>query len=580
MRALAQLARGTIRVVEAIYVLIRCTTMLAFLLLLGYGAYSLLHRPDLPGRMVLHLSLPATLSEATGWSGQLQALLGGGPTLWDVAEALRRAAADPHVTAVVADIGTGPFTLAQTQELSQALAVVRAAGKPSYAFADSFGELLDGTGAYHLASAFDRIWLQPSGIVGLTGIGTVEPMYGDLLRRFGITAEFSARERYKTVANPWMHGQATPAQTEMMQDLVHDLTDQVTEQVAERRHLAPQTVHQLLDQAPFTDREAQQQGLVDRLGYRDELVAELAGMGEIVPVQGYVAGTGRAPAADATQVALIVVEGQLARGDGQDGVLGGGLAADTIAGQIQAAADQPAIKAIVLRVNSPGGNPSAAETIRRAVVAARAKGKPVVVSMGAVAGSGGYWLAVDADAIVAEPATLTGSIGVVGGKLSFAGLARQLGVGLALTGGSEHATMASPLTSFSDGEAARRDALLDATYQDFLARVAAGRKLEPAVVREVAQGRVWTGRQALERGLVDRVGGLWTALAAVQDCLDLPATAALQLVHPTTVSGGAGLLQHVLGVSVQAVLPSLLASVSAALRPELLTLLHGIELRG
>ena len=554
------------RTVEAAFRLTLMLTMLAFLGLAGAAVSLFLLRPELPERMTLQISLPGGLSDMSGFSTLLGALGGTPPiALFDLVDALYSAAEDPRVTAVVAELGDGTFELAQNQAIAAAVAAVRAAGKRAYVFSDSFGELSPGYAAYHLASAFDEIWLQPAGQLAATGIALESRFYGGLLDQLGIQPLFGFREEYKTAQHHLLYGGATAPQAEMMQALAEDLQAQSEAEIAQGRSRPAREIAELVAGAPYADQEALARGLVDRLGYRDELLAMAEERhGALVPVTNYLRRIDRRYSREgATAVGLVGIEGQLARGAGPGaGLLGGKLeGAASIAARIERLAGQERIRAIILRLDSPGGSPAAAETIHRAVRQAQAKGKRVIVSMAGLAGSGAYWLAAGANAILAEPATLTGSIGVVGGKLDLGPALQALGIGNQQSEAAPHAGMWSMARGYAPAELARREALLDATYATFIARVAAGRGLSEAQVRELAKGRVWTGRQAKELGLVDRLGGLEAAIAEVRAELGLPADAPVTLVR----TGQPGL------PSLPALFGSLLGSLGASLRQSIET---------
>ena len=327
---------------------------------------------------------------------------------------------------------------------------------------------------------------------------------------------FGYREEYKTAQHHLLFASSTGPQAEMMAALAAALQGQTAAEIAHGRKQTTEEIQRKVAGAPYSDREALELGLVDRLGYQDELEALVTQQhGEPVPVLTYLREMDRRYLRkNAPSIGLVPIDGQIARGNGTGASLLGGQmqGAASVARSIQHLAEQERIKAIILRVDSPGGSPAAAETIHRAVTQAQAKGKPVIVSMASIAGSGAYWLAAGADAIIAEPATLTGSIGVVGGKLDLSRLTAALGVATEQRAAAPHAGMWSMSRGYEPAELARRDELLDATYQTFLERVATGRGLDQAAVRELAKGGVWTGQQAHELGLVDRLGGLEDAI--------------------------------------------------------------------
>jgi protease-4 len=443
--------------------------------------------------------------------------------LRDVLDGLRRGRTDPRVKALIVKIGGRRIGLAMAQELREAVRAFGDSGKLTVAWAESFGEVSRGTVPYYLATAFERICMQPSGDLALTGVALEEPFFNEALGKIGVTPRFAKRHEYKTAANTFMERAYTPEHEEMSGRLVTSAGEQVVAGVAAGRGLSEERVRQLIDQAPLLGAEALEAGLVDRLAYRDEVYAEVrAAVGENVRLR-YVARYNRTqglakriPHRQHEAVGLIEGQGPIRLGrSGRGGVLpgqGSSIGSDTVAAAFRAAVKDDKIKAIVFRVDSPGGSYVASDTIWREVVLARKAGKPVIVSMGDVAASGGYFVAAPADTIVAQPGTLTGSIGVVVGKPVVGELLDRLGIGLGSVEQGAHARMYAPTRDFTEEEWARVNTFLDRVYDDFVGKVADGRELSRERVDELARGRVWTGADAHERGLVDELGGLGLAI--------------------------------------------------------------------
>ncbi|MFC9972236.1 signal peptide peptidase SppA [Spirillospora sp. NPDC127200] len=486
--------------------------------------------------LVLELDLTDGLVE-TPPADPLSALLSMRRThLRDVLEGLRRARSDRRVRAVVVKITSG-LGLAQAQELREAVVAVREAGKRTVAWAETFGEGGRGTVPYYLATAFETVWLQPTGEVGLTGVALEEPFFAGALEKAGVQPRFAKRYEYKTMANTFMERTYTPEHHESSQRLVDSLGEQITEGVARARGLEVARVRELIDRGPLLAPEALESGLVDRLGYRDEVYADLrekAGpdaqlryVSRYTRTQGLAKRLPQPGRQDA--VALINGQGAIRLGrSGRGGPLptqGPAMGSDTIAAAIRSAVKDERVKAIVFRVNSPGGSAVASDVIWREVLLARKAGKPVVVSMGNVAASGGYYVAMGADTIVAQPGTITGSIGVVVGKPVISGLLERAGIGMGHVADGEHARMFSITEDFSDSEWERINASLDRIYDDFTGKVAEGRGLSRERVHELARGRVWTGADAKDNGLVDELGGLDLALDLAREKAGLAADA-------------------------------------------------------
>ncbi|RFS81026.1 signal peptide peptidase SppA [Actinomadura spongiicola] len=444
-------------------------------------------------------------------------------SLRDVLDGLRRARSDARVRALVMKVGGG-IGLALVQEVREAVQALRDEGKLTVAWAETYGEGGRGTVPYYLATVCEKVYLQPTGDVGLTGLALEEPFLAGALEKAGVEPRFAKRHEYKTMANTFMEKSYTPEHEESSQRLVASLGEQIVAGIAASRGIPEETVRALTDRGPFLADEALAEKLVDRLAYRDEVYADLrAEFGEEAQLR-YVARynrahglAGRLPQPGRQDaVALINGHGPIRLGrSGRGGPLpnsGPAMGSDTIGAAFRAAVKDERVKAIVFRVNSPGGSAVASDAIWREVVLAGRAGKPVIVSMGNVAASGGYYVAMAADTIVAQPGTLTGSIGVVTGKAVVNGLLDRLGVTLGSVAVGDHARMSSATKDFSDSEWERVNAALDRIYDDFTAKVAEGRGLTRERVHELARGRVWTGADAKDGGLVDVLGGIDTAL--------------------------------------------------------------------
>ncbi|MBO0692838.1 MAG: signal peptide peptidase SppA [Acidimicrobiaceae bacterium] len=447
-------------------------------------------------------------------------------------QALRDAATDRKVCGLLAKVGSLHMGLAQAQEVRQAIAGFRAGGKPAVAWSETFGELAAATVSYYLAAGFDEIWLQPSGSVGLVGVAAGSLFLAEALDEAGVQRQIGTRHEYKSAASMFLDRSFTEPDREARGRVLASALEQVVAGVGEGRGIDEDGVRSLVDRAPLTAKEADEAGLVDRLGYRDEVYtdvrrrtsteAQLLFAGRYrrrpsVPEQ-----LGRALKRRRGVVAVITGNGMIRLGRGARGPGSSVMGSDTIGAALRAAGREEQVRAVVFRVNSPGGSYMASDAIWREVTRLRESGKPVIVSMGDVAASGGYFVAAPADTIVAEPGTLTGSIGVLGGKLSVAQLLERFGVHYDEITEGRHARMMSPFDEFSAEEWQRVSSWLDEVYDDFVQKVAAGRSMTTEAVHEVARGRVWTGADAHERGLVDELGGLEHAVTLARERAKLP----------------------------------------------------------
>ena len=455
------------------------------------------------------------------------------PALRDVLEAIEHAAADPRVRALLVRLGQPAADWATATELREAVMAFRTSGKPAIAHSESFGEFADANLGYLVATGFDEIYLQPSGAVELTGIAREVPFLRGVLTKLGVEPEFDSRHEYKSAKNLFTETGFTEAHREAEDRLVASLHEVLVAAIADGRGITETRARQLIDGGPYLGTEAVDIGLVDRLCWRDEAVVDVksrAGQdAEIRTLSAYLATRRMRPRYGRPTIALIHGVGAIRPGRSRPmGPLGPAMGSDTVVAAFRQAVDDEKVKAILFRVNSPGGSAVASDSIWREVVRARAAGKPVVVSMGTVAASGGYWVSMAADRIIALPGTITGSIGVVSGKFVTTGLRERLGLTAEAVERGKRARMHSNLRGFSDGEWERVSAFLDHIYDEFVTKVAEGRGLDRERVHEIARGRVWTGVDALSHGLVDGLGGYAEATEAVREVLELDVDASVR----------------------------------------------------
>ncbi len=472
------------------------------------------HAP-MPDKMVVVLKLEKGLSEKANTPSLMDPFPYLQPTVHQVIAQIDTAAKDTRVKGFVFSLKSGGINLSQAQELRAAIERFRATGKFTKFYTTSFADYGQGLSLYYLASAFDEVWMQPVGMLAITGVSMEMPYMRTVLDKIGATPEFLQREEYKGAMENFTDKQMSAASRETIEGIVTDYADQMVSAIAKDRKISKSVIQQYVDTGLMSGDEALKAKLIDRLDYGDVMIDEIdktitgdADSEEeiYVPLDQY---HHKEPVKGRPQVALIQAVGTIAPGTARET---SGAAADDIAAALYEAAEDDDIKAVLLRIDSPGGSPSASETIRRGVLKVQQKGKKVIVSMGAVAASGGYWIAAPADVIYASPATLTGSIGVVMGKVSLAQLWEKLGINWQGVSYGENSDMWSMNEPLDAQGLARMNALIDDTYDQFLSRVAEGRKMTKEQARSVAKGRAWTGAQAKERGLVDALGGQTDAL--------------------------------------------------------------------
>jgi protease-4 len=480
-----------------------------------------------PDKTILEANFEQALPEYIPDSPTAKFLMSDRPTVRDVVDAIDRGADDERVVGMVAKIGAAPLGMAKVQEIREAVQRFRAHKKFAVAYAETFGEFGPGNGAYYLATAFDQIYLQPSGDVGLTGIIMESPFVKGTLGKLGITFHGDHRYEYKNALNLFTETKYTAPHKEAMTAIMMSWFNQMKEGICQARQIAPEKFQSLVDAGPYLGKEAVDAKLVDGVAYRDEVYSQAktkaGGRAGFLYLGKYLDRAGR-PHDHGKAIALVFGVGGVTRGKSDyDPVQGSvNMGSDTVAGAIRAAAADKDVKAILFRVDSPGGSYVASDTIWREVVLARKAGKPVIVSMGDVSGSGGYFVAMAADKIVAQPGTITASIGVLGGKMLTSGLWDKVGLSWDEVHQGNNATMFTGTRDYTPAEWARFEAWLDRVYVDFTGKVADGRKLPKEKVLEIAKGRIWSGQDAKNLGLVDELGGYDTALKLARKAAGIP----------------------------------------------------------
>lgn len=443
----------------------------------------------------------------------------GAPTysLRSVTSSIRAAASDPKISAlfihgnlIPENYGSGFSAL---RELRLALQEFREAGKPLLVYVET-----PAVRDYYVISVSDQIMMNPFGMIGLNGLASQQVFIRNALERYGVGVQVTRAGRYKAAVEMFTEEQMSDANRSQMEELLADLWNEILLGVGEDRGVSPNTLQTLADTRGFIEPDrALEAGLVDRVGYFDEALdalRELTGTraGESFPqvdLNTY-AGTldGGSSLRGKSTIAVVYVEGDIVDGEGRIGSVGG----NRYAREIRKLRQDPSVRAMVIRVNSPGGSVSAAETIQREIVRAR-ETMPVVVSFGTMAASGGYWISTHSDRIYAQPNTITGSIGVFGIIPNIQEISNRFGITFDEVKTAKFADVFSLVRPKTEEEMERIQEMVDQIYQDFLARVADGRGMSVEEVDELAQGRIWSGTEALRLNLVDEIGGLRDAIA-------------------------------------------------------------------
>lgn len=481
-------------------------------------------KPHVPGKAILEVNLEQPMVEYVPNQPFVQVMMKDRLVLRDVVDALDRAADDSRVAGLVARVGSERMGMAEVQEIREAVLRFRAKKKFAVAFAETFGEVGPGNKSYYLATAFDHIYLQPSGDIGLTGLMLESPFISGTLQKLGLPFHGDHRYEYKSALNTFTEKKYTPAEREENTAILNSWFTQMQEGICNARGIPKDQWQSLVDHGPYLGKEGLDAKLVDGLAYRDEVYDQAkknaGGGAQFLYLTKYLEGAGR-PHQSGKTVALIYGVGAVQRGKSNfDALTGGGsMGSDTVTAAFGAAIDDKDVKAILFRVDSPGGSYVASDAIWREVMRARKAGKPVIVSMGDLAGSGGYFVAMDADKIVAQPGTITASIGVLGGKFLSSGFWKKIGLSWDQVHQGANAAIWTSTSDYSPQEWARFEAWLDRVYADFTTKVADGRHLPKDKVLQVAKGRIWSGSDAKNLGLVDDLGGFDEALSLVKKAI-------------------------------------------------------------
>jgi protease-4 len=519
-------------------VLVALLLVLAVFFALVYSALN--NEPDVKNNSVLVLKIGGSLPDYVA-EDPLNRFFGRDErSLSGLLLQLRKAKADKRVGAVLLDIDIITSGWGKAEEVRDALADFRASGKPVYAFME-YGANKE----YYVATACDRIYVAPIGELAIIGLAADVMSLRGSLDKLGVYPDFYQIGKYKSAPEEYTQKKMTDAHREALDSLLDDFFARFVSTVAAARHKPEADVRAAIDSAPVRSGEAKQLGLIDDAKYRDEVESDLKRRlgykdDDKLNLLGEAQYRRVTPESlklnEGERVAIIYASGAIVSG----GSSGGGafgeqmVGSDTVSKALRDAGDDKTVKAIVLRVDSPGGTSFASDIIWHAVAAAKAK-KPVVVSMGDVAASGGYYVSVGASRIVAEPATVTGSIGVFAGKPVMKGFYDWIGVNDEYVTRGKYAAMYRETEKFTDDERKKFEGMLNSFYwNDFLPKVAEGRKKGVKDVDSIAQGRVWTGTQAKERGLIDEFGGLDRAVEVAKQLANIPADRGVRrVVFPT-----------------------------------------------
>jgi protease-4 len=507
--------------------------------------------PPTPAQTVLELDLREPLSDQSA-RNPLANLGGASLSVMSIVETLDHAEDDDRVKGLLVRLPEDGMEPAMADELRQAFKRFRAAGKPVLAHSQGLYAAGAVTSTYMLGVASGDLWMQPGASLQVTGLVGEDLFFKRLFDRYGVNPQFEQRREFKNAVNPYLYTDYTPSHREAALSWMGSVYASNLAAAATDRKVDATALRRTLEAGPYLAEDALRLKLIDHVGQVREaeqaLLKRAGSDAQIVEFEDYTPS--RRIGAGET-IAVIEAEGPILTGrDGGANPFTGGsnIHSDELAAAILRAGRSDSVKAIVLRVNSPGGVDTASEQILDAIRVVKAKGKPVVVSMSTYAASGGYWIASGASAIVAQPTTLTGSIGVFGGKFAIGEALGRFGVDVRQVGvGGDYAGAFSVGQGFTPIQRAGFAAWMDRIYATFIDRVATGRNLSPERVQEIARGRVWTGAQAKELGLVDELGGFYTAVDRAKALAKLDGDVGLRRMTPT--EGPIEALQKALGVS-------------------------------
>ncbi len=558
MRVILFLLKCLVGLFATIGFLITLPLILALVLGLSAGLPWQEEIAEVPAEAVLTIDLTGPVIENRPDSFLSRSSLGDRIVLRDTVAALRKASRDERIKGVVVRFGALQVGMAHAQELREAIQAFRSEGRFAIGFAESFGEFGNSTISYYIASALDEIWLQPSGDMGAMGLRLEAPFLRGTLEKLRIEPRLAQREEYKGAMNTFTDTGLPEPQRRNLQQMVDSWMDQVVAAIAEDRKLEAESVRSLIDKAPLSSAEGLETGLLDRLGYWDELDDQLTERTseemELFELRAYAAASRDEPA-EGPRIAVIYGLGPISLTTSENDPVFGSVVfgSDTVAQAISDAVDDEDVEAILFRVDSPGGSYVASDTVHREVRRAREKGKPVIVSMGNVAASGGYFVAMAADKIVAHPGTVTGSIGVVAGKFVLSGLWEEIGLNWDQVQAGENAGIWSQNQDFTEDQWQRLQTALDRIYADFRGKVAEGRGLSAEETRAAAKGQVWTGIDAQRLGLIDELGGFYRAVALAKEAAGIGAEEKvdLRVFPPPRDSFFGDLVQDTLGDGLQ-----------------------------
>ena len=527
------------------------TTAISVLLFVTFHKVAPYIPPPLPDKVILSYTFKSGLAESVTMPSITQPFLRPETTFYEVTKALRQAAKDPRVKGFVARIQDINMAPAQIQELRDTITSFRNTGKFTYIFAENYGGFSSSMGSYYLATAFNQIWLQPVGSVSINGVAAEVPFLKGIMDKIGVEAQFARKGIYKSASESLTETKMSAPHREMMTDLINNIALQMVYDISKNRKIPADMVNQIINDSPYSDIKAVKLNLVDKTGYYNQMLNDAkltAGNKDIKTVSlskyfhqsdtfgqsgkmsGFIEKIFYKPAPIEVhknkvkaKIALIFGIGDIISYSNQThaGLKGFGMAADKIVAAFEEARNDKNVAAVVFRIDSPGGTPEAAESIRHAIIETQQMGKPVVVSMGGYAASGGYWISMAADRIFASEYTITGSIGIFVMFPTFQRSLDAIGISTDGVGSTFWAGEFRADREISDETRTMIQLLIEKGYDDFISKVAMHRGIDKSDVDTIAQGQVWSGGDAFENRLIDEIGGVDAAIASAAELAEL-----------------------------------------------------------
>jgi protease IV len=513
--------------------------VLGFILIVFIGMAILVsairgEQPSIKDNSVLALRISGPLPDYVP-DNTLNRLFGNPPqSLSSLLAQFRKAKADKRIKAIILDVDASETGWAKAEEIRGAIQDFRASGKPVYAYMET-GFNKD----YYVAAACDKVYIPPSGELFVTGLAADVMFFRGTLDKLGVYPDVYQIGKYKSAGDMFTQKQMTDAHREYINSMLDDLFGHLVDGIVKGRGKSAEDVKKIIDNAPYTAKQAQEQGLIDGALYREEvekMIKKNLGYNDsdelrVVKASDYRKITQESLGLNkGEKIAVVYASGDIVSGSSQFGNSGEEtIGSDSLVRVLNDVRDDKSIKAVVLRIDSPGGSGLASDIIWRGIESLKSK-KPVVVSMSDVAASGGYYIACNANKIVAQPSTITGSIGVVGGKPVVKGFYDWIGVTNEYVLRGTNAGMFRETEKFSDSERAKFEEFLKSTYDDFTSKVAKGRGKDQTYIDSIGQGRVWTGRQGKDNGLVDEYGGLDKAIEIAKQLANIPAGKGVQRI--------------------------------------------------